>query len=269
MVEDISAEWEKRSRLCGTSLQGVLLKGLPLTLNEHIHNWHSGFVVPTLPEDKESTILDVGCGFGRLSKAIKAHNPRAKLVGIDLSASYIESYREITEGHGFVWAVEDYCDHLHNCDYIVCVTVLMYLDHVDVDRAVSNFNRYLNSNGCVICIEPNRTGLKYQTLFGLIPLIRSISKKSGLNTGGRYFKPDEIESTFANNGFRLIRKERMPATSIFLVPAAIVGKLFPKSIHLAIYSLLAYLDRLMKRTNLPSIYEAYVFEKISDSGSSR
>ena len=40
--------WEKRSKLFGTSLKGVLFKGVPDVVNEHVHDWHKKVILHSI-----------------------------------------------------------------------------------------------------------------------------------------------------------------------------------------------------------------------------
>ena len=74
------AEWEKRSKMFGSSPKGVLFKGLPDIFNEYIHNWQLNRILSEIDtKSKEINILDIGCGYGRISMPILEIFPQTKI----------------------------------------------------------------------------------------------------------------------------------------------------------------------------------------------
>jgi 2-polyprenyl-3-methyl-5-hydroxy-6-metoxy-1,4-benzoquinol methylase len=253
--------WENRSRLFGASLKGVLFKGLPHLVNEHIHNWHKRVVLAFTEGEKRLEILDVGCGYGRLSLPLLGKFPDVDIKGLDISENYVRLFEQNTKRRAFMGAIEDLSLELGTFDYILCVTVLMYLDHGKLKEAISNMLNHLKPAGKIILIEPHLSGSPFQTGFGLLTFLRDRIQKETLNTRGRYFRSREIEDLFGRAGGKVLSEERLPATSLFFLPLTLFAKYLPEGMGRSICKRVALLDTRFGQCKWPSIHVAYLIAR--------
>ena len=253
--------WEKRSRFFGASLRGVLFKGLPDVVNEHLHHWQEEIILNSIEWKPELKILDIGCGYGRLSLPVIGKFPDAEIEGVDISEHYAALYRENTRHPAFVGPIEDIPSDLGVFDYIICVTVLMYLDNGKLEKATSNLLLHLKQDGRLILIEPHFSGYPFQTACGLLPFLVKRVQKDTLDTRGRYFRSKEVEKRFSKSGGKVLLERRLPMTSLFFVPLTLSGKLLPNRVVKWICKLLALFDDLFSRFQLPSVHVAYLIAR--------
>ena len=68
-VEELRQAWDERARDLGLTKRAVLFKRFPGWLNESVHRRHAAFALRNVPAHA-SRVLDVGCGFGRMSEAL-------------------------------------------------------------------------------------------------------------------------------------------------------------------------------------------------------
>jgi 2-polyprenyl-3-methyl-5-hydroxy-6-metoxy-1,4-benzoquinol methylase len=254
-------EWELRSHLFGASLRSVLFKGLPDVVNEHLHNWHKKVILDFIEGKEGLKILDAGCGYGRLSIPIAEKFPNVDITGIDVSENYVKLYEENTHYPAFVGAIENIHDELGSFDYIICVTVLMYLDNESLRKAVSNLLFHLRHQGKLILIEPHCSGLPFQTGFGMLAFLRNRIGRNTVNTKGKCFRLREIENLFDHAGGKILSECRLPITTLFFLPITLIGKLLPKEIVRGIYKRVSLLDGMLGEFKLPSIFVAYLITK--------
>jgi 2-polyprenyl-3-methyl-5-hydroxy-6-metoxy-1,4-benzoquinol methylase len=256
-------DWDLRSKRFGATLRGVLFKGLPDVVNEHLHHWHEKLVLSWIEEKEDLKILDVGCGYGRLSISIINKFPGVDITGLDISENYVRLYKENTHHPAFVGALESVPAELGTFDDIICVTVLMYLPNEKLSQAVSNLLFHLKPNGKLILIEPHSSGILFQTGFGIWPWVRNRFRQDAIHTGGRSFRMKEIASLFSNASGKIMSECRLPITSLFFLPMALIGKYSPEGTARKLFRIIFSLDTLLGRVKLPSIYVAYLITRNS------
>jgi SAM-dependent methyltransferase len=254
-------EWERRSELLKDSIRSVLYKGLPDIVNEHFHNWHKKILLKFVEARGKMKVLDVGCGYGRLSIPIIEKFPDVDIIGLDISENYVRLYKEKTNRPAFIGSIENIPAELGSFDYIICVTVLMYLNGENLKQAIANLLFHLKPDGRLILIEPHFSGIFFQTGFGMLNILKNRIRKDAIATRGRSFRMNELRNLFIHKGGKVLMENRLPVTSLFFLPMVIMGTLVPKRIAKEIYRVLFQLDILLGVLKLPSIYVAYLITK--------
>jgi SAM-dependent methyltransferase len=154
MVGDRTASirraWDERQGQLGNTERSVLYKNLPAFTNARLHRRHVRFIRDYLPRTTR-TVLDVGCGYGRLAKEIVQFLPQCEVSGVEPCAAFAEEFRKNFR-ECFVETVEDY-QPTTTFDAIVIVTVLMYVDVRQLDEVLLKYWQALNPRGVLICIE--------------------------------------------------------------------------------------------------------------------
>ncbi len=255
-----SNSWERRSRTLGANLRSVLFKGFPEPLNRHIDDWHKQIVLDQLEGRGSQKILDVGCGYGRLAEAILDIYPKAEITGLDVSRHFVELFRARTGCPAVQGRLENWPELPGRFHLLICVTVLMYVPEEHLDLAAGNLVGALHPGGRMILVESHESGLPFITAFGLLRR-RSRPGNGDLDTGGRYFRPGQIESLVAGAGARIVAQQRMPATSLAILPLALAAKLLPRRLSGRLLRSVGWLDSLLDRWRLPSLHVAYIIEK--------
>ncbi len=151
-IEAIKTTWEKRQKDLGNTQRSVMLKNLPGTLNNAIHNKHIDFILGEIDHNAKN-LLDVGCGWGRVSKEILKARPNIQIEGVELTEGYVKHFSK-NVGSCFLGSVQNFVPD-KTYDVIIIVTVLMYLDYSSMITAIKKLWKVLNANGKIICIEPS------------------------------------------------------------------------------------------------------------------
>ena len=150
-IDDLKKAWDERQGRLGHSRRAVLFKRFPGWLNESIHRRHVRFIRDNLPIDPK-TVLDVGCGYGRISSELKKSNPGIVFQGVDFCAEFAAAYeRDI--GNCFNGPIQEFNSE-DSYDTIIIVTTLMYLDTGEHNLILGRLWSMLNPGGRLICIEP-------------------------------------------------------------------------------------------------------------------
>ena len=253
--------WENRSIQYGTSLKSVLFKGLPDVVNEHISNWHAQFVLNNVKKKEELRILDIGCGYGRLSLPVIEKFPNAEIIGIDVSETFVELFRKTTKQNSFVGTIENIPADIGKFDYVICVTVLMYVEENKLEESICSLINILKPEGRLIVIENDYLGVLLLSGFGVFSFLKRLFKKKSLNTNGRYFKKNEIENLVTKCHATTLKKSGFPFTTFFILPVSLLGKFFPKHFFTrSIFKILSWLDDRSGYFQLPSLHIGYIIK---------
>jgi len=190
----------------------VLLKRFPSWLNMRVHRFHSEFVLKNLPEST-SSVLDIGCGYGRISREIRKKHPAAKFLGVELCNEFSFAYRE-EFGECFIGSIQDFQVPQHY-DAIIIVTVLMYLNKDELLPTVEKYWSALAPGGVMICVEP---AVEYLTVWR-----RLTGKLFASPTGGvvTHFQKPVLRNLFANLESAIIVDD----LSVKLVPGVTLSSL--------------------------------------------
>lgn len=196
MVDGTRKDWEQRASECGTRLSGVLFRGLSQTANEALHQWHAWLVrhvfLAGIPEG--GRILDLGCGYGRLSSFIREDRPDIEVIGQDFASEYCLLFRR-NVGPCIQADATQLPFANGSFDAVLAVTCLMYVEHERVPNLLRNLHGLLRDGGSALFLDP---GLELQTLISRVRKSASASP-----TGGRGFNRHEYKTMINNNGFSI------------------------------------------------------------------
>ena len=150
-LETSARAWDERQRSLGCTPRAVLFKGFPGWLNAWLHRRQVRFLLENLPSRAER-ILDVGCGYGRISLAVKRARPNVAIEGVEFCDAFAEQF-EKRIGRCYRVPIQEFRPE-HRYDAILIVTLLMYLSEADRSRVLAVLWQSLGPGGRLICIEP-------------------------------------------------------------------------------------------------------------------
>lgn len=174
--------WEKRSRKYKGQIEGVLSKSFPRNINMYLDEWMFEQVKKEILSKGKfnGKILDLGCGYGRLSRHILKYFPESKTYGVDISKTYVDLYNKNLSPRGkAITANIKRLPYKNNFfDASIMVTTLMYMTgRNDQEQVISEMIRVLKKGGVFIIIERNPIGQKIVTGAGLVEKIRGRKNK--------------------------------------------------------------------------------------------
>jgi len=206
-VNTLKSAWNARHSKYGATKRAVLLKRLPAWTNYYIHARHMRFIKSALTSQMIS-VLDIGCGYGRISRELKKFRPTLKFQGVELCGSFAQQFRKEL-GPCYDGPINEFNSD-HEFDLVIIVTLLMYIQKDELDPIIKKIWRLLAPGGTLICIEPASELFHLWRSFG--------TNHQASPTGGQilYFDKSELADLFQNlPGAKLIN-----TTSISLIPFA-------------------------------------------------
>jgi SAM-dependent methyltransferase len=146
------------------------------------------YVIPHFPKNKNSNILEIGCGYGRYTKAMGEFG-YANVLGIDISEEQI-NYARKNLGISNVQK-EDAIDFLEKNSKKYDTVVLMdVMEHLELDyslRLLQRIYQSLNNNGVLIIQVPNGMSFLAPSFHSDVTHLRAYSAPSmtqSLRIGG-------------------------------------------------------------------------------------
>lgn len=245
MNDKIKLSWEKRARIFKNKKEAVMQQSFPSLLNEYMHNLHTKEVMKYLPKE-ECLCLDIGCGYGRLAKEVVAKNKKAKVLGIDVSKTFVSLFnkRLRERGKAFVGDARRLPFKSNSFDLVYCVVTLMYLEKLyDQKKAISEILRVLKPQGVAVIIEPNLSGSNIMKLFGMLPFIlRKILGRKKVETFGISFPWRGIDKLVRESRGVILRKKGYTFFTIFFLPILTLSKISENLATIAL-AIISRLDR--------------------------
>ncbi|HEX5013011.1 MAG TPA: class I SAM-dependent methyltransferase [Candidatus Limnocylindrales bacterium] len=90
------------------------------------------------------SVLEVGCGFGRIGALIEGLSPEVEYTGVDLSPAMLESARPRIRGELVESSILDFQAHGRKWDVVLAVEVLM---HIPPDELAPTVRKLLRLTG--------------------------------------------------------------------------------------------------------------------------
>lgn len=209
-MSDVRKQWEKRAVKSNSLLSGVLFQGLSERANSVLHDWHAWVVrevfLPKLAVG--ARVLDLGCGYGRLSKIIAAERPDIQLVGQDLALAYCRMFAKAYGPCALADATKPpfVADAF---DGIISITCLMYVPRTELAHTLETLRSILRLGGVFLSVDP---GYELQHL-----IARMRRDKSHSATGGQGFSREEYRDLFEQSSFVVAAVGGNPCLSTALI----------------------------------------------------
>jgi len=255
--------WVNRSRvLRSQKYKGVLFRHFPELLNDYLHQWTVELITSHI-SGRDKNILDIGCGYGRLSIQIREKYPDALLVGLDISPYYLKEYIcHVQNGSALLTDSAFLPFKKGSFDIVFEVFSLMYLPTKTSYRQATQEMLYaLSDRGSMLVIENNRVGTFFLNGFGLFNLFSKFrSKKKSETAEGLIFSGHEIDLMIQKNGGVVTTKCGMPLFTLF-IPLNILLSFVSLRLLRKILSVIRRLDPVFQFLNFFSLYHFYWIKK--------
>jgi trans-aconitate methyltransferase len=110
------------------------------------------------------SVLEVGCGFGRVGYAIKRHYPHVTYTGIDVSPDLIEAARKRLPDSELIVADVAEWDSDRTWDLVVAVSVLGHILPADIEAVIAKMRKWANND--VVAIDWDEVGASTSFQYG-------------------------------------------------------------------------------------------------------
>lgn len=249
--------WEQRSSAYPDNIKSVIFKNFPELLNLHFDLWHKEKVLENIPQKNNLRILDLGCGYGRISMQVLQAYVNIEITGIDISKNFAEQFVKNT-GHSCIQtSLEELPSDIGKFDCIFCVTALMYVEKKLLENVLTKMLSLLQNDGVIILIEPFVSGRFFSNGFGLFGLFRTKKNKLPENC----FRLNVMKKMIIRNGGIIGEVKRMPCTTIFIVPLYLLSKIFSEKIMNSILRMVRKADKAFAKLKLPSMHILITIKK--------
>lgn len=155
MVNQTQKYWQERARIYKNDIRGVLFKKpYPSFVNTLFHNWSVREVQKIIK--KGDNVLDIACGWGRVTKELLSKNKNINIRGVDISKPYVEMYNKQfnPRGKGYVSSMERMPFKAKEFDKAFLIVSLMYLSKRQQQlKAINEIFRVLKPKGQFVLIE--------------------------------------------------------------------------------------------------------------------
>lgn len=103
-----------------------------------------------------SSVLEVGCGFGRVGASIKRHWPEVTYTGIDISADLVEGARKRLPDSEIIEAdLVTYTDD-RQWDLVLAISALSHIPPEDIGGVVAKIKRWARRD--IVVVDWNEVG---------------------------------------------------------------------------------------------------------------
>lgn len=259
-MNKINKLWEERSQFYGSAIEGVLPKSFPLKVNQYLDEWMFSEIKRGVRNDKNFRILDLGCGYGRLSQKLLKNFPNIKISGIDIAERFVDLYNQQLSPRGT--AIKGDIRKLpftnKSFDLVFMVTTLMYLNKkADQDKAVRELFRVLKDDGQFVVIERNPIGQSILSIGGLVNKFRS---KKDQEIPSVSFKREYLHQLLEENGGVVNFSSAIPFWTIF-IHLIILLTLISDTLGEPFLKLISKFDKIFNWFLTPSMYISYIGKK--------
>jgi ubiquinone/menaquinone biosynthesis C-methylase UbiE len=128
---------------------------------------------------KGKTILDAGCGYGRLMKKFSEY--AEEVVGVDISGEMLKEAKKYLGDHSRLYkgSITNLPFENRSFDIVICDRVLMHLTELDMKTALLEFKRVLKPDGTILFSVPHQLSWLYSVKSFVFSVYTILLKATG------------------------------------------------------------------------------------------
>jgi SAM-dependent methyltransferase len=177
--------------------------------------------------ERPASVLDVGCGYGRLSRALRSARADVRVAGVDLSPTFARLYPGYAGGPAVVGQLEALPIRAACFDLVLLVTTIMYVSEAQRADVVRQCLAALRPEGRLLLVETGRRGREISSGFGLLTRVARLfgGVETSVDTGGHAFAALEVEALIARAGGEVQRRSGVAAFTVLLPLLVVLSRL--------------------------------------------
>ncbi len=118
----------------------------PKQLRDYMNKWDGGLFLNSMELDQFKSVLEIGCGTGRL--AVQVAPLCAKFCGIDISPKTIQRAKEnLSMSNNVMLICDDFMEHSFDSSFDIIYSSLTFFHFQDKQAAIYKTASLLNENG--------------------------------------------------------------------------------------------------------------------------
>lgn len=213
-----------------------------------------------LPRSQKIKLLDLGCGYGRISKEILKEFPQSSTIGIDISDTYVNLYNKnlSPRGKAVIGNIKKLPFQKSLFDAVFVVTSLMYIiDPSDQKKVMREIFRVLKPEGRLVVIERDPRGYSLVTMGGLVAKLRGQKFKE---IPAVSIEPKVVMKLVNQYGGQINSFQGIPILTLSLPLTIFISKI-NTNLTVKLLTGVSLLDKIFSRFLTPSLYIAYSCQK--------
>lgn len=252
--------WVKRSNKYKDEIEGVLPKSLPRELNRYLDDWMYEVIKNSIDKKRKIKVLDLGCGYGRVSKRILRDFPDIKIAGVDVAKPYVDIYNKNLNPRAvaLVGDIRNLKFEDLSFDVAIIVTTLMYVvSRKEQRQVIKKVKDILKEDGKIILIERNSIGYNIINLGGLIPMFRG---KKFTEIDSTSFSTKSMLELLEYQKLKVLELKAVPFWTLLLPVEILIGRI-DKNFLAKLLKVVKKLDSFFYWLLTPSLYISYIVVK--------
>lgn len=129
------------------------------SLDGGFYHYLSGIIKKYLPKDRDISVADLACGYGRLIYCLKKHGYH-NIQGVDISKEQVELSHKFGLNEVRCQSIDAFLDeNKKSFDVVFLIDILEHLDKGQLLKLLDKVNSSLRLNGIVVIHVPNAEGI--------------------------------------------------------------------------------------------------------------
>jgi glycosyltransferase involved in cell wall biosynthesis/SAM-dependent methyltransferase len=250
-VADGRKAWNQRAEHSGMTLRTVLFRNLPDAANEQLDHWHGLLLEKFLAHlPLGARVLDLACGYGRLTQKLLTLRPDISVVGQDIGEAFCQAYQTRTGQSAVISDLDQLPFKNDSFEGAIALTAFMYSRAPHLGVAVQKITNLVKPGGAILAVDAANE------IDSFLAKLR-LARPDRAGTSGRKFLRSDYFGAFESTQLEVLARG---SNAYFTTALALTAGRFAPS-RLATW--LARFDECSTITRLPALHRWVLARKSS------